>query len=51
VLALTPHDVSRAAVAHLDPARLLAVVVGDREKLGASLAALELGAVSDVAQE
>jgi zinc protease len=51
VLALTPEDVTRAAVAHLDPARLLAVVVGDREKVGPSLAALDLGSVSDVSMD
>jgi zinc protease len=48
VLALSEHDVTAIAAKHIDPARLLTVVVGDREKLMASLKALELGDVSDV---
>ena len=35
VLALTPDDLTRAAAAHIDPSRLLTVVVGDPEKIGA----------------
>jgi len=34
---------------HLDPARLLTVVVGDREKVGPTLGALDLGERSEVA--
>jgi zinc protease len=34
VMALTPDDLTRAAVAHIDPDRLLAVIVGDRDKMG-----------------
>ena len=49
VLALTEEDVTRVAAAHLDPSRLLTVVVGDREKVGPSLHQLELGESSDVA--
>ncbi len=49
VLALTEDDVTRAAAAHLEPSRLLTVVVGDREKVGPSLHKLELGETSDVA--
>ena len=48
VLALSETEVTAAAVKHIDPARLLAVVVGDREKLMASLKTLELGDVTDV---
>jgi zinc protease len=48
VLALTEEDVMAAAVKHIDPARLLSVVVGDREKLMGPLKTLELGDVSDV---
>jgi zinc protease len=48
VLALSETDVTAAAVKHIDPARLLAVVVGDREKLMSSLKTLELGDVTDV---
>jgi len=33
---------------HIDPARLLTVVVGDREKLMTSLKGLDLGDVADV---
>ncbi len=49
VLALTERDVTRVAAKHLDPSRLLTVIVGDREKFGASLASLELGDVSEIA--
>ena len=42
-------EVMAAAVKHIDPARLIAVVVGDREKLMPSLKTLELGDVTDVA--
>lgn len=35
VLALTPQDLTRAAVTHIDPSRLLTVIVGDRNKMGA----------------
>jgi predicted Zn-dependent peptidase len=48
VLALTENDITRAAAAHLDPARLLTVVVGDREKVGASLQRLDLGEASEI---
>ncbi len=34
VLALTPEDLTRAADAHIDPSRFLAVIVGDRDKMG-----------------
>jgi predicted Zn-dependent peptidase len=49
VMALTPENVTRAAASHLDPARMVAVIVGDRDKLGPSLATLELGDASEVA--
>jgi zinc protease len=49
ILALSETDVTSAAVKHIDPARLLAVVVGDREKVMLPLKALELGDVADVA--
>lgn len=42
-------DVTRVAREHLDPSRLLTVVVGDREQVGAALTTLELGATSDLA--
>ena len=48
-LALTETEVMAAAVKYIDPARLIAVVVGDREKLMPSLKTLELGDVADVA--
>jgi zinc protease len=48
VLALTEDDVTAIAAKHIDPARLLTVVVGDREKLMTSLKALDLGDVADV---
>jgi zinc protease len=49
VLSLGEADVTAAAFKHIDPARLLTVVVGDREKLLPSLKALDLGEIADVA--
>jgi zinc protease len=49
VLELGEADVTAAAFKHIDPTRLLAVVVGDREKLMPSLKLLELGDVADIA--
>lgn len=48
VLALTEDEVTAIAARHIDPSRLLSVVVGDREKILPSLKALDLGDVSDV---
>jgi predicted Zn-dependent peptidase len=49
VLALGEAEVTAAAYKHIDPSRLLAVVVGDREKLTPALRTLELGEIADVA--
>ena len=49
VLALSADDVTRIAAAHLDPSKLLTVIVGDREKLTPSIASLDLGDASEVA--
>ena len=49
VLQLTPDDVTRAAVQHVEPGRMAVVVVGDREKIAPSVASLELGDASEVA--
>jgi zinc protease len=49
VLALTEDAVTAVAAKHIDPDRLLAVIVGDRDKLAPSLRALELGDIADVA--
>jgi zinc protease len=49
MLALDEGAITRAAEAHIDPSRLITVIVGDREKLSPSLAALELGDASEVA--
>jgi len=49
VLALTEDAVTAVAAKHIDPDRLLAVIVGDRDKLAPSLKALELGDIADVA--
>jgi predicted Zn-dependent peptidase len=49
VLALTEEDVTRAGARHIDPARLLTVIVGDREKIGPALQRLDLGAASEIA--
>jgi predicted Zn-dependent peptidase len=48
MLALTEDEVTAIAAKHLDPARLLTVIVGDRDKVLPSLKALELGDVADV---
>jgi predicted Zn-dependent peptidase len=48
VLSLNEHDVTAIAAKHIDPSRLLTVVVGDRDKLTAPLKALDLGDVTDV---
>lgn len=48
VLALSEDDVTAIAAKHLDPDRLLTVVVGDRDKILPSLKALDLGDVTDV---
>jgi predicted Zn-dependent peptidase len=49
VLTVDEADVTRVARAHINPDRLLTVVVGDQEKVGATLAALNLGELSEVA--
>jgi predicted Zn-dependent peptidase len=48
VLSLGEAEVTAAAARHIDPARLLTVVVGDRDKLMPSLKSLDLGDVADV---
>jgi zinc protease len=48
VLALTEQEVTAVAAKHIDPDRLLSVIVGDREKLSAPLKDLGLGDVADV---
>jgi predicted Zn-dependent peptidase len=50
VLSLSESDITRAAAAHIHPGRLAAVVVGDRDVIGASLEDLGLGAAAEVAQ-
>jgi predicted Zn-dependent peptidase len=49
VLALTEDAVTAVAAKHIDPDRLVAVIVGDRDKLAPSLRALDLGDIADVA--
>jgi predicted Zn-dependent peptidase len=48
VLALREDEVTAIAAKHIDPSRLLAVIVGDREKILPSLRALDFGDVADV---
>jgi zinc protease len=48
VMALDEAAVTDAARRHLDPDRMLTVVVGDRERVGASLEELGLGAPFDL---
>jgi predicted Zn-dependent peptidase len=43
---VTQADVQRAAAAHVDPARLTVVVVGDRARIEAGLKATHVGAIS-----
>jgi zinc protease len=49
VLAVERADITRVAQAHIDPERLLTVVVGDRDKVGPSLDGLNLGELSEIA--
>jgi predicted Zn-dependent peptidase len=48
VLALDETVVTATAAKHLDPSRLLTVVVGDRDKLISPLRALEMGDIGEV---
>ena len=48
VLALHEDDLTRAAAKYIDPSRLLTVVVGDRDKIGSALRALDLGEAAEV---
>jgi predicted Zn-dependent peptidase len=49
VLSIDEAEVTRVAQDHLDPGRLLTVIVGDREKVTPTLGALALGELSEVA--
>lgn len=49
VLAVDEAEVTRVAEKHIDPSRLLAVIVGDRDKVAPGLPGLDLGAASEVA--
>jgi len=48
VMALTEETVTAVAAKHIDPDRLLAVIVGDRDKILPSLRSLDLGEIADV---
>jgi zinc protease len=48
ILSLGEQDVTRAAERHLDPSRLLTVIVGDREKIGPGLQRLDIGETAEV---
>jgi predicted Zn-dependent peptidase len=48
VMALTEEAVTAVAAKHIDPDRLLSVIVGDRDKVSPSLRALDLGEVVDL---
>ena len=43
VMALTPEDLTRAARTHIQPDRLLTVIVGDRDKFAGALTEIDLG--------
>jgi predicted Zn-dependent peptidase len=49
VLSVNQSDVTRVAHDHIDPDRLLTVIVGDRDKIAPTLGVLNLGEASDVA--
>jgi predicted Zn-dependent peptidase len=49
--AVTAADVARVARQHLDPARMSAIVVGDREAVAEPLATLGLGAPTELGLE
>ena len=48
VRAVDEAAVTRAATEHIDPSRLLTVIVGDREKVGPALPRLNLGAAAEL---
>ena len=48
VRAVDEAAVTRAATEHIDPSRLLTVIVGDRDKVGPALPRLNLGAAADL---
>ena len=48
VRAVDAAAVTRVAMEHIDPSRLLTVIVGDREKVGPALPRLNLGAAADL---
>jgi predicted Zn-dependent peptidase len=49
VRAVTEDEVTRVAGQYLDPTRVVAVIVGDRERVGPHLSTLDLGAATEVA--
>jgi zinc protease len=49
VLAIDERAVTEAAARHLDPLRLLTIIVGDRERVAPALAQLALGEPLDLA--
>jgi zinc protease len=49
VLSVSEADVTRVAQNHIDPTRLLTVIVGDRERVSPTLAELDLGERSEAA--
>jgi zinc protease len=51
VLALDEAAITRAAETHIDPSRLLTVIVGDREKVGPNLSRLDLGTASELSAD
>jgi zinc protease len=48
VLAVDEAAVTRVAAEHIDPLRLLTVIVGDRDKIAPTLDRLELGAAAEI---
>ena len=48
-MSIDESDVTRAARDHINPDRLLTVIVGDHEKVGPTLSELNLGEPREVA--
>lgn len=49
VLTVDEEAVTRVATEHIDPSRLLTVIVGDRDKIGPTLDRLNLGEAAEIA--
>jgi predicted Zn-dependent peptidase len=48
VLAVDEHAVTQAAMRHIDPSRLVTVIVGDRDKVAPGVSRLNMGAAAEL---